>query len=459
MIKVLIVGGGKGGAALLPILHDYPEIEVRGVADILEDAPGMQLARSLGLPTSTRYCELLDRVDVDIVIDVSGNQGVSEDLCARMSAKSVELIEGVSANLLFKLVDERRGREQEALSRLKEQEALYKIGIMLASSENEDKLLYTILDAATALTQMPAGSIVLYDESRGRMETVATLGFSESFELKNNWDMREGGLTEYIFNENRVITISDLSKFDRVPVDELLQEGIKSLIATPLVSDRRIIGILYVDDYMAHSFGERERSILSLLATQAAIAIGKMQLYEKMKRLATTDGLTGLCNHRNFVKALVRELSRARRYGHSLSVIILDVDHFKQYNDSNGHLKGNEILVEVTETMKKMIRNADILARYGGEEFAIILPETGKDQAFNTAARICMAVERRRFSGEETQPGKTLTISAGVASFPVDALDEEELLEKADCALYLAKSQGRNRAVRYDECAEVDVIE
>lgn len=447
----MIVGGGSGGTALLPILHEYPEIEVVGVADIRDDAPGVLLAKKLGIPTENRYCALLEQVDVDIVIDVSGNRSVSEDLCARMARKPVELIEGISANLLFKLIDERRTREKEALDRLKEQEALYRIGIMLTSSESEDKLLSTILDCATSLTHTPAGSIALYDDSEGRMELVATRGFSKSIPLKNTWEIRGGGLTEYILNENVVVTIKDLEKFEKVPVDELLKEGLRSLIATPLVADRRIIGILYVDDFVPRDFSAKEESILSLLATQAAIAIGKMQLYEKMKRLATTDGLTGLCNHRNFVKALRKELKRSRRYGHQLSVIILDVDHFKIYNDTNGHLKGNIALKKVTAAMKDEIRNADILARYGGEEFAIILPETDRAQALNMATRMCRAVEREKFPGEETQPQNTLTISAGVATFPADAATEEELLEKADSALYTAKHAGRNRAVLYQD--------
>ncbi|WP_456412031.1 diguanylate cyclase [Thiolapillus sp.] len=449
MIKIVIVGGGSGGTALLPILHEYPEIEVVGVADIRDDAPGIRLAKKLGIPTENRYCALLEQVDVDIVIDVSGSRSVSEDLCARMAKKSVELIEGLSANLLFKLIDERRTREKEALGRLEEQEALYKIGIMLTSSESEDKLLSTILDCATNLTQTPAGSIALYDDSEGCMELVATRGFSKNISLRNSWEIRGGGLTEHILNENTVITIKDLEKFEKAPVGELLKEGVRSLIATPLVADRRIIGILYVDDFVPRDYSAKEESILSLLATQAAIAIGKMQLYEKMKRLATTDGLTGLCNHRNFVKALRKELKRSKRYGHQLSVIILDVDHFKHYNDTNGHLKGNLVLKKVTATMKNAIRSMDTLARYGGEEFAIILPETDREQALNMAERMCQAVERERFPGEETQPRNTLTISAGVATFPADAEREEELLEKADSALYMAKHAGRNQAVLY----------
>ncbi len=449
MIKIMIVGGGTGGTALLPILHEYPEIQVVGVADIRDDAPGLLLAKKLGIPTANRYCALLERVEVDIVVDVSGCRSVSEDLCARMSRKPVELIEGLSANLLFKLIDERRTREKEALSRLEEQEALYKIGIMLTSSESEDKLLSTILDCATNLTHTPAGSIALYDDTEGCMELVATRGFSKKVFHQNNWEIRGGGLTEHILNENSVITIKDLEKFEKVPVGKLLKEGVRSLIATPLVADRRIIGILYVDDFVTRDFSAKEESILSLLATQAAIAIGKMQLYEKMKRLAITDGLTGLCNHRNFVKALRKELKRSKRYGHQLSVIILDVDHFKRYNDTNGHLKGNMVLKKVTTTMKNAVRNVDVLARYGGEEFAIILPETNREQALNMATRMCQAVEQEEFPGEETQPHNTLTISAGVATFPADAETEEELLEKADSALYTAKHAGRNRAILY----------
>ncbi|MFC1684523.1 diguanylate cyclase [Pseudomonadota bacterium] len=451
MPKIMIVGGGAGGTVLLPILNEYSEIEITGVADLRADAPGLALAEEMGIPTSTDYRELLQRIDANIIINVSGQEAVSHDLDDLKNENGLEIIEGNSAKIIFKLVDERRHREEEALTQLKEQEALYKIGIMLSSSESEDELLSTILDCATGLTNTPAGSIALYNEVDGRMELVATAGFSDNFSGTTQWAVREGGLTEYILNQNEPVVIEDFDTFQFKRADnvQLQSEGIKSLIAIPLIADRKTKGILYVDDFVPRKFSKKDESILALLSTQAAIAIEKMQLFEKVKKLADTDGLTGLFNHRYFVKQLREELRRTKRFSHPLSVLIMDVDHFKNYNDSNGHLKGNDALKGVTEVMRRAIRKVDVLARYGGEEFALIVPEANKEQALKTAERICRAIEKEEFAGEEKQPLGKLTLSIGVATYPDDAKREGTLLDRADHALYEAKREGRNRVVVY----------
>lgn len=449
MLKIMIIGAGAGGAALLPILNDYSEVEIAAIVDVIDDAPGLELAKRMGIPTGSDYRRLLDRLDVNIIINASGNEGVSQDLDNIKHDGSLEVIEGNSAKVLFKLVDERRKREEDALHRLKEHEALYKIGIMLTSSESEDELLHTILNCATQLTDTPAGSIALYEESGGVMELVSSCGFSDDFAERDRWRVREGGLTEYILNRDEPVVINNTDEFDGADSTQVRSEGIKSLIAIPLIAERKTMGILYVDDFAPRDFSEKDESILALLSTQAAIAIEKMQLFESVKKLAITDGLTGLYNHRYFVKSLREELKRAVRYDHNLSVLIIDVDHFKHYNDVNGHLKGNEALRCVTRVMKDATRTVDLIARYGGEEFAIILPETDKEKALHTAQRICLAVEQEKVHGEEKQPLRKLTISVGAATFPEDATRDGPLVDRADHALYEAKHEGRNRVVGY----------
>ncbi len=170
-----------------------------------------------------------------------------------------------------------------------------------------------------------------------------------------------------------------------------------------------------------------------------------MELNRKLEALSITDGLTGLYNHRYFYKRLAEEIERAKRYDRRLSLIMADIDNFKLYNDTHGHQKGDVVLKGVAECIKNTIRMNDVPARYGGEEFAIILPETGKDTAVKVADRIRHEVERRSFPGEASQPGGVLTISLGVATFPDDGITVDELVKRADEALYMAKRNGRNR--------------
>lgn len=160
---------------------------------------------------------------------------------------------------------------------------------------------------------------------------------------------------------------------------------------------------------------------------------------------STQDPLTGLYNRRYFQNVLNTEVKRALRYTHQLSLIFIDVDHFKRYNDTHGHQQGDEVLKEVAEVIKDVTRAHDVAARYGGEEFVILLPETSQDNATVYAQKLLETVAELPLPGRETQPLNKLTISVGVSTLLVDADDINQLVKNADKALYKAKEQGRNR--------------
>ena len=168
--------------------------------------------------------------------------------------------------------------------------------------------------------------------------------------------------------------------------------------------------------------------------------------YAHTKHLANTDSLTGLYNRRSFQERLAQEVDRAIRYHRPLSLIMIDIDYFKLYNDTHGHLQGDNVLIEVAHALQSLSRAPDIVARYGGEEFALILPETDKVSAEAFGRRLRETIESHKFPGEEHLPAKVLTISVGLASYmPPDT--KEAFLEAADIALYHAKREGRNRVV------------
>lgn len=168
------------------------------------------------------------------------------------------------------------------------------------------------------------------------------------------------------------------------------------------------------------------------------------ELNSRLQELSITDGLTGAFNHRYFYEKLTEEMKRAERYCHSFSIIMSDIDHFKHYNDTNGHVAGDTVLKEVASCIRRNVRDQDMVARYGGEEFSVILPETVKKEAVDVAERIRRCMMTHPFPHKETQPGGNLTISLGVAAFPDDAAEPKDLIEKADGALYRAKELGRN---------------
>jgi len=172
---------------------------------------------------------------------------------------------------------------------------------------------------------------------------------------------------------------------------------------------------------------------------------------EFYKELSRKDGLTDLYNHRFFHQLLETEISRAERYGRVVSLIMIDIDNFKRYNDSHGHPAGDVALRQLARLLVESSRTCDYVARYGGEEFAIIVPEVGTDSARRMAERIRKLVDESAFAGEDVMAGGSLTISLGVATYPIQAAGKCEIIENADKALYAAKSQGRNRVEVFGE--------
>ena len=173
-----------------------------------------------------------------------------------------------------------------------------------------------------------------------------------------------------------------------------------------------------------------------------------MEANDLLRELVVKDGLTGLFNHRHFQDTLNAELSRSQRYSNECSILFIDLDHFKSYNDAHGHLKGDELLVELANKIRDGMRDSDIAARYGGDEFVVILPQTGKDQAASVAEKIRKLIKDYPFYGEDVLPNGPITVSMGVATFPEDGNGNNAMIQSADDALYQAKLEGKNKVAK-----------
>jgi diguanylate cyclase (GGDEF)-like protein len=181
------------------------------------------------------------------------------------------------------------------------------------------------------------------------------------------------------------------------------------------------------------------------LLDAAGLAVSNALLYEKTLGLSKIDGLTGLWNHREFKEAFETELRRAKRYGRNFSLLMLDIDDFKLYNDAHGHPQGDVLITKVSTLIRENLKETDVVARYGGEEFAVLLLETPKEEALIVAERLRLLIDWCKFPNEESQPEGKVTISAGVSGYPDDGEDVDTLLAVADSALYSAKRNGKNR--------------
>jgi diguanylate cyclase (GGDEF)-like protein len=184
-----------------------------------------------------------------------------------------------------------------------------------------------------------------------------------------------------------------------------------------------------------------------MVADLSGLAIVQVEKLKAIQDTANIDGLTGVFNKRHFQERISSEIRRAERDGNGLSLLLLDIDHFKNYNDTNGHVAGDEVLKKMGQILKTSVREDDVVARYGGEEFVVLYPGASKALAYRLAQGLRRAVESQHFPGGERQPLGAVTISGGVATFPLDAPSEVELIRAADQALYQAKKAGRNRII------------
>ncbi|TLM79455.1 MAG: GGDEF domain-containing protein [Actinobacteria bacterium] len=188
-----------------------------------------------------------------------------------------------------------------------------------------------------------------------------------------------------------------------------------------------------------------DKLVLQAVASELVVAVENSQLYKLTRTLAITDELTGLTNYRYLQQRLDEEVGRARRYHKHVSLVMLDVDDFKQFNDTHGHIAGDEALAELARVLRSCVREVDVVCRYGGEEFSVVLPETDATGAYVVAEKIREGIESFEFADAAGERGVSLTASVGVASYPAHAYDKETLLKQADDALYRAKGSGKNR--------------
>jgi diguanylate cyclase (GGDEF)-like protein len=214
-------------------------------------------------------------------------------------------------------------------------------------------------------------------------------------------------------------------------------------LCAPMVHDNKTLGVIALSGLRRRP--KNEKSILKMLADLGSIGIHNASLFKAIQMSANSDGLTGLMNKRHFLVRLGYEINKAEETQSPLSVFLFDLDHFKNYNDVNGHLAGDEALKITGRLMRTNTRADDIAARYGGEEFVVVLPNTTKDGAYKAAEKLRNAIEDFPFPNGKAQPMGRVTISGGVASFPMDGRTSTDLIGAADEALYRAKKAGRNR--------------
>lgn len=364
--------------------------------------------------------------------------GVSEqDFLTKLAGQAAVAFETA---FLYRTIEASRRELDRQMHSLK---ILFDIGQSLNFINDLTKLLELILDQAVEVAEAEKGSLMMLD--RDELEVKVVRGIDKITEEKiRNGEIRTTriklgeGIAGRVAKAGKPLLIEDTSTDERFLASR--NSNVQNILCVPLKVYEETIGVINISNKRGgRTFSEEDLRIITSLADQAAVAINNAKLYE----LAVTDSITKLFIRRHFMQRLEEEFRRAKRYGHKLSLLMMDLDHFKKLNDTYGHQAGDVVLMETAKVFKRSIRTSDIAARYGGEEFCIMLPETGTSGAMCIADRLRKGVEETLFRFQDLE--LHTTISIGVATFPNDATENPtQLIRKADEALYRSKDLGRN---------------
>ena len=336
--------------------------------------------------------------------------------------------------------------------RLNELGLLFDITRALTSTLELERVLEVINELIGVTLKFQKFSILLLDDRRERLKVRFVYGQQgEEAKVGTEVDPNQG-LFAQAFRTGRQVLVDDLSLHsERIgPVEKSLpQTG--SFLCIPMVHKNSLLGMLTFTREKPAAFPKAEIRFLTLVARQASMALLNAQLYQEKLELSVTDDLTKLANRRQMQTRLEMEWNRARRFKTTMSVLMIDIDLFKRYNDINGHLLGDEVLSRFARVLEGNTRKVDTVARFGGEEFVVILPGQDKKTAASVGEKLRRAVAETEFSSTSSQPKGHLTITVGVATFPEDSQDPTELIDRADLALYVAKRAGRDQVSSYEE--------
>ena len=328
---------------------------------------------------------------------------------------------------------------------------LYEFGQVISANLQLEDMYPVIFEAVKKLMKTEYFSIALVDRENALIRDVFIYDRDEPVELETR--PIDKGLFGKVIKEGKprlwhYFTRELVAETGAVLVGDDQEEEIsQSIIIVPLKTGTGVIGVLSAQSYTPDMYSEVDMEALELLGANTAVAFENAQLFAKVQSMAITDDLTGLFNRRKFYDYAAQEFERSRRYQRPLSVIMMDIDHFKRVNDTYGHAIGDQVLQGWARVIKSSLRQVDILARYGGEEFVILLPETPIDEALRTAERL------RISASDATLPTRvgnmSVTISLGVVNLDDSCRNLEELLDRSDQALYASKRTGRNRVSRW----------
>jgi diguanylate cyclase (GGDEF)-like protein len=485
-LNLAMAGGNLRSASILRLLNDVDNLFVVGVADRNRSAPAMRLAEELGVFATTELSELFQIPDLDIIIDLSEDPDVQRTL-REQKPTNMEVLGGRGSEMVWDLlVAKKRGEEQEKLfvelqvayDKIRSHERQLQAGKEALERANEKlegrlaEIFFTheffkaltsftsvgdvtslIVDGANGILGAEIACVYLLDSEAGMLHLTASQGRTQEM-FKESVPAGETILGRALWGE--AVQQTDVVEDHSLARWLTHSDEIRSQAAIPLRTGDSLIGTLVVASPTYRELMPSEMERLQVIGNQASLALQNALLHEELERLSVTDRLTELYNHGYFQQRLEEEVARAARFEHQVSLIMLDIDDFKDFNDSYGHPHGDRVLRAVSNIIRDNLREMDVAARYGGEEFVVVLPETDSEGARQVGDRIRECVADFPFVGGEDLPPVHKTISVGVAAYPDDAGTHGSLIEAADKAMYHAKHSGKDQVATVADLVRSD---
>ncbi|MEM7589180.1 MAG: diguanylate cyclase [Myxococcota bacterium] len=358
---------------------------------------------------------------------------------------------------LEKMAEELSASNQSLKRHIRDQELLMRAVHELGATLNKDNLLQRLVQLIHhSLGRRDFAIFLLHQnpQNETQLQLQAAHGWPQDPQFRaGQFSMKEGAIAKAAQTKQPVVVGNLASQHNPEPwynaqgdLIEHLQQG--SMLAVPMLHQETVCGVMAFFDTEIYAFDKEDQDLLAALAAQAAMAFANARLYEETLEMSTRDPLTGVDNRRALLRCLREEIARCQRFALPLSLLMIDVDDFKVYNDHQGHVLGDEALKQIAQCLQKHVRQVDRVARYGGEEFCVVLPQTSRDAAAYVAGKLCKAMVELSVKGSHEQPKGFMSISVGVAQYPEDVLGSDDackgLFQAADQALYQAKQEGRN---------------
>jgi diguanylate cyclase (GGDEF)-like protein len=443
---------------------------VKGLAERLVSS---RLGRLMNFIEDAEKGSFLIRAEVDrndeighVIVGFNQLLGVITQIEARALEKEHNLQDAEAQKHMRLKLEEtlfKLERSNERLNgKVQAQELLMEAAHRLGGTLQRESVVERLANLVQEKLAWPQFAVFLMEtknQDRFALKLVAAIGISKDIISLHSQVLIGEGITGIVAQTGAPLIIANLEKEKSLKLwepqnreadsQEFGKTG--SLMAVPMIHKGRVLGVFVFLHPKINIFDKEHVDLISALGAQTALAIINAELYETTLELATSDPLTGIMNRRAMVRQIEYELTRTQRFNTDLALLLVDVDHFKAYNDRMGHVLGDVALKEIANALKESIRKVDTVARFGGEEFCVILPQTSEKAACEVANKLCESVRALKLRGAEKQELGHLSVSVGIAVIPgnADILDREDILTDliaaADQALYEAKGLGRDR--------------